>query len=171
MLGFLGCYCKNLYIKWSPHHLVWPEFKKEVTNVWSQHKTFSGKHWRIYYADDKKEDWPWLLGCLARSLISYISKCKIIVICFIPFVCGFFFFPRVTYHLVNIAAEDPAGLLLYVEHQVSVKVDFMAICLQWKHRQMGFPLHITMFNTVSLRRHSIFRDAQIYTWRQNSCQK
>lgn len=114
MPGFLGCYCKNLYIKWSPHHLVWPEFKKEVTIVGSQHKTFFGKHWRIYYADDKKEDWTWLLGCLARSLLSYISKSKIIVISFTPFVCGFLFFPRVTYHLVNIAAEDPAGLLLYV---------------------------------------------------------
>lgn len=71
-----------------------------------------------------------MLGCLAKSLLSYISKLKNFSLFFSAAVCGFFFFPRVTHHLVNIAAEDPAGFLFYVEDQVSVKVDFVAVRLQ-----------------------------------------
>lgn len=118
-----------------------------------------------------KKDWTQLLGCMAKSLIRYISRFKMISLFFSTCVCGFFFFLRVTHHLINIAAEDPAGLLLYMQHQVSVKINFVAVCLQWKHSQME-ALHITIFTLVSLKRHSAYvRDLQIYTWRQSSCQK
>lgn len=61
-----------------------------------------------------KKDWTQLLGCMAKSLIRYISRFKMISLFVSTSVGGFFFFPRVTDHLVNIAAEDPAGFLLYV---------------------------------------------------------
>lgn len=74
---------------------------------------FSKKYWRTCYADNKEEDGTKLLGYVAKSLISYISNFKIISLFFTTSVCCFFF-ARVTYHLVDIAAEDPAGFLFYV---------------------------------------------------------
>lgn len=163
MPGFLREHSRNPLHKMKFSLPCMAEFKKEVPVIWSHYNIFSGKHWRTWCVGNIKEDWTQLLGCMATSLIHYIWKFKMISLFFSTSVCGFFFFPRGAHHLVDIAAEDPAGFLFYVQYQVSVKIDFMAVCLQWKHSQTE-ALHMTIFTPVSLKRHSTYaRDLPRYT--------